>query len=224
MARSEESKKQQRERDLIRGPKRSRERYRAFKLKCHTYLGGLIPTCVDCSTTENLEISHNDASMKTFDILSESGYIYEKYWESHVRPELDKCSLRCEKCHLLYDNKRPEPVHGTESMYNNHGCRCDPCKKAAIEAVRIRGGHKERVEPQHGTLTMYSNPYRCRCDLCKEARTQYARDKLGHKPLQPTKHGTICMYNKHGCRCDLCKARMAEHNRSKYLKKKGSKR
>lgn len=99
------------------------------KLRAQRYLGG---TCVDCGTISKLEFSHNDPSLKSF-------HIYTKLtcdFDSILRPELDKCSLRCESCHLLYDGKNPEPVHGTLNMYRHKGCRCRLCKDAHAEAVR----------------------------------------------------------------------------------------
>jgi hypothetical protein len=114
--RSEASKEQRRQYD--------RNKRVLFVAHCLEYLGGF---CVDCGTNENLELSHNDPRLKDFNPRRGSGYHCD--WETIIRPELDKCSLRCTRCHLIYDGKHPEPEHGDRVMYDL-GCRCDICRGA----------------------------------------------------------------------------------------------
>ncbi len=71
-----------------------------------------------------------------------------------------------------------EPRHGTVSEYNNHKCRCAPCREANREYRRKRRtlyiADKERT-PDHGTRNEYSN-YGCRCDKCREAYSIYQKN------------------------------------------------
>lgn len=83
---------------------------------------------------------------------------------------------------------RPPWEHGTVTGYKNHGCRCDPCRVAAMayekqrvvgtcarcggptvskyEATHCRSCRDAIVEAQHGTEARYR---RCRCDECRSA-------------------------------------------------------
>jgi len=176
--RSEDSKRQQREACL--------KAYRLFASKCHHYLGGDDPCCVDCGSTDSLEISHNDPSTKLFDILAK-GKRAQKYWDAIVRVELDKCSLRCEPCHLKHDGNVPAergadglPVHGTDNRYQL-GCRCDLCREAMLAAKRVLYGSKKRTSPQHGTISGYSHG--CRCPECKRSHSEYALDYYYRKKI-----------------------------------------
>lgn len=76
-----------------------------------------------------------------------------------------------------------DPRHGTLNGYNNHYCRCDACRTAAVawnRAYRHRTGRARprdvyladlrSYEPSHGTTTMYARG--CRCDACREASRQ----------------------------------------------------
>lgn len=144
------------------------KRYAVFVSKCKEHLGGV---CIDCGTIDDLEISHNDPAVKSFDILNQWSRV-NKNWDALVLPELDKCSLRCHRCHLIYDEKRPDPLHGTHNMYLTYKCRCDLCREAEAEYNRKRLGWNKRAPPIHGTRTMYE-AYKCRCDSCKEAMKEY---------------------------------------------------
>lgn len=87
-------------------------------------LGG---KCVDCGVTHDLQFDHADASSKSFDISNWYGLSMEK-----LKPELDKCVLRCKPCHGVktreVDGLKME--HGKFSMYRHGKCRCDLCKEA----------------------------------------------------------------------------------------------
>jgi hypothetical protein len=70
--------------------------------------------------------------------------------------------------------------HGTEDGYGNHGCRCDPCRKAKAigQAIWRRRQSLSAGDPRHGTVNGYAN-YRCRCSLCKDVAVK-ARRRLLH--------------------------------------------
>jgi hypothetical protein len=106
--------------------KKSRERREAW------FFG---KSCVDCGSTERLELDHIDPTTK----------IHHAIWSwSDVRrnEELAKCAPRCYSCHKIKsaaevrarfkDNPTPL-VHGTLAGYEKRGCRCDEC----LEAMRV---------------------------------------------------------------------------------------
>jgi hypothetical protein len=69
---------------------------RDVKKKCVDYLGG---KCVDCGFEGHavaFDFDHDDPSNKSFKI---SG-CYMFLWR-YLKKELDKCSLRCCRCHRL---------------------------------------------------------------------------------------------------------------------------
>lgn len=72
-----------------------------------------------------------------------------------------------------------DPRHGHNSTYNNHRCRCEPCKAAHAEVMADRA-HLIR-EDRHGTYTNYA--YGCRCESCKAARRNYAEDRRARQAV-----------------------------------------
>lgn len=81
-----------------------------------------------------------------------------------------------------------ERIHGSNSTYQNHGCRCEPCVEAhriahnkMIERLRARVARGE-IEIPHGTQNGYGN-YGCRCAACRGAhadnRARYNRRRKG---------------------------------------------
>lgn len=81
-------------------------------------------------------------------------------------------------------------THGTFDGYNNHGCRCVKCKKAASDYMRAR-----RVPCPGGCGRLVYGRYKPgrMCNTCTRERMR--------KPLI---HGTDSGYGK-GCRCDKCR-------------------
>lgn len=82
--------------------------------------------------------------------------------------------------------------HGTLSHYNNHGCRCDPCKAAQTiyrheyQARKAAGLPARTYKPkvEHGTVNGYQH-HKCRCDLCRAAIAQRRREqRQGRRPVQ----------------------------------------
>lgn len=67
-------------------------RYHRRRAAAVERLGG---KCVDCGSTELLEIDHVDPSAKAFDI----GRALATWAEDRLRAEIAKCALRCDECH-----------------------------------------------------------------------------------------------------------------------------
>lgn len=69
--------------------------------------------------------------------------------------------------------------HGTTRAYSTHGCRCDPCRTAAMNYQRQRRAHWAAVGPppwaRHGDQGTYTN-YSCRCEACTEVNRVARRD------------------------------------------------
>lgn len=80
--------------------------------------------CVDCGSSEDLEIDHKVRSTKAMNptqLWSRTRAVREA--------ELAKCVVRCSKCHLAKTSLEVLAKHGTIARYNKHGCRCEPCRK-----------------------------------------------------------------------------------------------
>lgn len=108
-------------------------RYQQKKLMLIAHLGG---KCVVCNSTERLQFHHRDPSQKSFTILDR----WDCSWET-LRPELEKCELRCEEHH----KEVHAPKHGTASMYKQKKCRCQPCVAAnSAKAKTYREAKKKR--------------------------------------------------------------------------------
>jgi hypothetical protein len=79
--------------------------------------------CVNCGTTEGLQVDHIDPSTK----------LSHKVWSWSLErreAELAKCQVLCSFCHkakTAAERWRPIP-HGTHSGYAHHGCRCSACR------------------------------------------------------------------------------------------------
>ena len=53
--------------------------------------------------------------------------------------------------------------HGTEYGYNKHGCRCDACREASVEACRA---YRERRAAEGRPLTYRRKYFDCVCEQC----------------------------------------------------------
>lgn len=81
-------------------------------------------SCVDCGSTEALELDHVDPTIK----------IDHKVWSWSLErreAELAKCEARCHEHHTAktYNQRSDRASHGSPSMYQNHRCRCAECRK-----------------------------------------------------------------------------------------------
>jgi hypothetical protein len=82
--------------------------------------------CAKCGSTEGLVTAYKDptsATMRASNIWAQSAAVREA--------ELTKCHVICGRCYL--DEQAAERrsrgfKHGTRSMYQKHGCRCDECR------------------------------------------------------------------------------------------------
>lgn len=80
---------------------------------------------------------------------------------------------------IAFDRENPVShvryVHGTQSMFKVHGCRCDTCvsvKSSYDEGRRVKS--PKRLPPDHGTHSKYVEG--CRCVPCKQANTSAQRE------------------------------------------------
>lgn len=96
-------------------------------------LGG---KCVECGSTDNLEIDHIDPKKKSF--------TFGKLWslaKSKVEAELAKCQLLCTDCHrkknLIDGHLQSRFEHGTYTSYRHANCRCELCRQACATHNRL---------------------------------------------------------------------------------------
>lgn len=82
--------------------------------------------CKHCGSSKDLEVDHIIPALKTMNASS----IWSRTEEVRLK-ELQNCQVLCKVCHLKKTlAERPKPEHGTAHRYNNHKCRCEPCKLA----------------------------------------------------------------------------------------------
>lgn len=139
--------------------KEQKKHYREVKkLYCLTYLLG--HPCIDCGEVDIrvLDFDHTGEHIKKANVstLTSSG----TYGLKTVIDEINKCVVRCSNCHRKKTVGTPEwfssfdsykgriglaeserfakkPVHGTRSMYINRACRCEKCRQAQTEYMRL---------------------------------------------------------------------------------------
>src|SRR5690348_15996035 len=116
--------------------------YRRRRAEMISYLGG---TCVECGTTELLELDHIDREQKSFYV----GHACALSWH-RPRPELDTCQLRCRQHNvdksIRVGDLPPRAECPSPRAYRN-GCRCPGCRaansayqKAYRQRRRLRSG------------------------------------------------------------------------------------
>jgi hypothetical protein len=68
--------------------------------------------------------------------------------------------------------------HGTRSMYNHRGCRCETCRSAnAASKKALRRVNSLRLQDApHGSVNAYLN-WGCRCEPCKAAHSANLKDR-----------------------------------------------
>ena len=114
------------------------EQYREKKEKIFAHLGG---KCVQCGSSDDLQIDHTNHLDKDFTISNWWGLSWEK-----LLPELEKCQLLCKPCHRGKTKQegslakgwmnQPRQVHGTVWSYTKYKCRCADCKAAKSAAMK----------------------------------------------------------------------------------------
>jgi hypothetical protein len=100
-------------------------------------------SCVQCGSTESLELDHIDPETK----------VNHRLWSwSAVRreAELAKCQILCRPCHQAKSLAEMGEIrkHGSIAMYIHHKCRCTACRAAnAAHARRQRAAKKLGPRP-----------------------------------------------------------------------------
>ena len=87
-------------------------------------------SCVECGSTERLELDHIDPSTKTH-------HAVWSWSQKRRNAEIAKCQVLCYKCHKIKTSKEQSnpDVHGTRNMYGR-GCRCRPCRNSQRDHIR----------------------------------------------------------------------------------------
>lgn len=82
--------------------------------------------CVDCGSTDRLELDHRDPSMKKTSVIW-------SWAEVRRQEEIAKCDVRCYDCHRErhYALLRSHGIGRYQS-----GCRCAICKSAKSAALK----------------------------------------------------------------------------------------
>ena len=93
-------------------------RYRERRANAIAKLGG---QCVECGTTENLQIDHIDPATKSFDL----GHLWSVSIERYEN-ELTKCQLLCEPHHIEKSRRERSVEHGG-GLTGKRNCRCELC-------------------------------------------------------------------------------------------------
>lgn len=107
--------------------------------------------CVDCNTTENLEVHHRNPEKK----------VTHRIWSwkiERLEEELSKCDVLCEECHNKRHGLITNPGCGTTTSYKR-GCRCELCRTAKSEYDKkyYAGSSKGRTQ-DFGSCHLGSNP------------------------------------------------------------------
>lgn len=105
------------------------KRYYARRAEAFEVLGGI---CMQCGTSESLEIDHIDPSTKSFDLGT--------FWNcARVKflMELKKCQLLCAKHHKIKSDLELSVGHG-QGLTGRRNCYCDLCKPLKQEYNRTR--------------------------------------------------------------------------------------
>lgn len=91
--------------------------------------------CVNCNSTENLELDHIDPNTKV------SHNIWS--WSKERREEeIAKCQVLCKTCHLnkTIEQSLRKPITHGNSGYDRM-CRCEVCKSA--HSIRMQGRNRK---------------------------------------------------------------------------------
>jgi 5-methylcytosine-specific restriction endonuclease McrA len=121
---------------------KDKDKQRASQLKWVTgirdkyiiHLGG---KCVVCESVDRLEFDHIDPSKKTMNPT--------RLWsrkEEIILAEIVNMQLLCHDCHkektIRERMEKRNLQHGEYGMYKARGCRCDLCRAANAERVRMQ--------------------------------------------------------------------------------------
>lgn len=101
-----------------------------YHLKRKEFISLLGNECVQCGSTENLEIDHISPEHKSFDIGNIWSYSKEK-----VLKELSKCQILCKSCHKEKSDNLKSVEHGG-GLSGKYNCKCSLCKKKKAEYMQ----------------------------------------------------------------------------------------
>ena len=118
-------------------------------------------SCVDCGSTERLELDHLDPALKVHHAIWS--------WSPPRRAaEIAKCVVRCHDCHVARHAEERRIEHSTGGY--KRGCRCEVCceaKRACNERYQLRRGRESnapgrlcRPLPSHSATPPIVAPYR----------------------------------------------------------------
>lgn len=111
--------------------------------------------CVDCGSTENLELDHVDPLQKE----SHTVWLWEK---TRREKELAKCVARCHTCHVkrhrelrrLTIQRPPVPLTHPQMKHGigryHAGCRCDVCLDAKMIIKRRQYNKRKQLRLSGG--------------------------------------------------------------------------
>jgi hypothetical protein len=103
---------------------------------------------VHCSSLDNLELDHIDASTKTYEI----GKIIGGGSEAKVQAELAKCQVLCSDCHTKksYAEGDLYSVEHGGGISGKKNCKCALCKAKKAEYMKARQSkYKESAKLKH---------------------------------------------------------------------------
>lgn len=117
------------------------EELRRYRRRRETAIQEMGGKCVQCGSTERLELDHIEPHEKSFDI-SANWSIKPAKWAV----EAAKCHLLCRPCHQQKTSRqRTERAPHTVHKYLRHGCRCDVCTAAyAVHLAKNRARFSQR--------------------------------------------------------------------------------
>ncbi len=118
------------------------ERYHRRRSEWISSKGG---KCVQCGTTDKLEIDHIDPLEKTYNI----GTILSGGSEQKVQDELAKCQVLCYDCHKAKTSNDLGAPHGG-GVSGKKNCTCELCRARKAEYMRER--RKTETNPCGYTL------------------------------------------------------------------------
>lgn len=104
-----------------------RSRYHQRRAAAVAALGG---TCVQCGSTERLELDHAERTTKSFDI----GHCWSVSADRYAA-ELAKCQLLCHDCHKAKSIAERSVQHGGGAS-GKRNCPCEPCRARKREYNR----------------------------------------------------------------------------------------
>lgn len=107
-------------------------RYALRRAEAVKYLGS---KCVDCGTKSELEFDHDDRGLKDGEIGQLMTYSIARF-----RLEIEKCVLRCRKCHQAKTSREQSVEHGggVSGKRNCYCSKCAPLKRTYNKDWRAR--------------------------------------------------------------------------------------